>query len=751
MSRRTSRTLIDSLESRTLMAFGDRIDAFGVAGSVALSATMSDPREVVVDSKGRFVVGGTGSILRVSPAGVVDSTFGTSGRIAVPAAYIDHALGPTGLIYALVTASSGTVLVRYTQNGKLDSTWATGGTALVTSDKSFQPKALTIAADGKPVVAGVVSTDGGDGSATRVYRLLATGGADKAFDADGYADLKLASSTFLTPVVQDAIADVRVVSGKVIVVGASRDWAPSTYDESTGNYVPSVYGNLYVASARLTANGALDTTYGSRGIARQVAAESYEGSFASVGAIDAAGNVVAGTGRRDTSAWTGADRYSPVVAKFSASGAKTYLAVATADVALHGPQDAVLLSDGRAIVIGAGVDGLLVTQELSTTGAFKQFTFARDADATTPDMNSSTSAAIAAAPDGKLIIAGYRLDDSRAGLMKVDVAASSTTPGAFANARANQLARDAQGGLHLAYYDVVTTKLTYAYRDPSGKWGAPVVVDGNPLSGSQLSIDIDSKNRPGIAYLDAKNSDLKLATFNGTAWTIRTVESTGSVGFDPSFQFTDDDSYAVTYYNKTRGDLRYALYKSGAWAIEDVETDGDTGRRSVLAVNPQTRKFGIAYFKQSTNEVRFAFRNAQKRWTSERIATTKAGADYVSLDFSVYGSPVVAWFDMDKADLKVATRNTEDTAVAGVWTASTVASAGTVGKYARVRTNYWGGWSIVAWDQTNDQLVLYEGSAAPVTVLTGGGQYASFVFGDSQIDVAAFEATKAAVRVSAIY
>lgn len=750
MKRRIFRTLVDSLETRTLMAFGDRIDTFGVDGAVKLNSLLSNAKEIVVDSVGRAVVGGSNSIVRVSAAGVNDATFGTSGRIAIPATYIDHALGPTGLIYALVTASSGTVISRYTQNGKLDTAWATGGTALVTGNKSFKPQAIAIGTDGKPVVAGVLLNPGDDGSRARVYRLTSTGGADTTFDRDGSVDVTLGATTFFTPVPQEAVSDVRVVSGKVILTGASRAYAPAGQDIS-GQYVPAVYGSYYAVSARLTAGGALDTTYGAAGVARQLAAEEYAGAIRAVGTIDSAGVAVSVVGVDTPGDYTSNTRSRIAAAKFSAAGAKTYLGVAPSETVTQAPNDVTLLTDGRVVVVGSvsSLEGRLSAVEITGTGAFRQFTIDKNRDNSSADLYSYYySASIAAASDGKVLIAAQR-SDGLAAIVKIDASATSVPPGAFANARVNQIARDSQGGVHLAYHDIVSTKLTYAYRDPSGKWAAPVVVDNNTLSGTQLSIDVDSKNRPGIAYLDAKNSDLKLATFNGTAWTIRIVESSGSVGFDPSFQFTDDDSYAVTYYHKTRGDLRYALFKTGAWAIEDVETDGDTGRRSALVVQPSSRKFGIAYLKQSTNEIRFAYRNAQKKWVSEKIATTKPGADFITLDFSGYDIAHVAWYDPEKADLKLSIRSVA-TPAAGVWTISTVASAGTVGKYARIRANYWGGWSIVAWDQTNDQLVLYRDYNTPVTLLSGG-QYASVVFNDYQIDLSLFEPSKSSVRVTSVY
>jgi len=60
---------------------------------------------------------------------------------------------------------------------------------------------------------------------------------------------------------------------------------------------------------------------------------------------------------------------------------------------------------------------------------------------------------------------------------------------------------DKNAGLHLAYYDAGTTHLVYAHRNPNRVWDKNAVIDAAD-AGQFVSLDLNSKGRPGIAYFD---------------------------------------------------------------------------------------------------------------------------------------------------------------------------------------------------------------------------------------------------------
>ena len=74
--------------------------------------------------------------------------------------------------------------------------------------------------------------------------------------------------------------------------------------------------------------------------------------------------------------------------------------------------------------------------------------------------------------------------------------------------------------------------------------------------GSYTSLRLDSAGLPRISYNDFTNGDLKYAAYNGTAWTLSTVDSTGNVGFDTSLVLDSADHPWISYYDITNNDLK---------------------------------------------------------------------------------------------------------------------------------------------------------------------------------------------------
>src|SRR5205807_6811927 len=63
----------------------------------------------------------------------------------------------------------------------------------------------------------------------------------------------------------------------------------------------------------------------------------------------------------------------------------------------------------------------------------------------------------------------------------------------------NDLAYDAQGNLHLAYYDSAAKNLKYVEQTTNGSWSAAMTVDaGSPDIGRQVSLAVSSGGRVGV-------------------------------------------------------------------------------------------------------------------------------------------------------------------------------------------------------------------------------------------------------------
>jgi uncharacterized delta-60 repeat protein len=268
----TRNQLIESLESRCLLSFGQPVADFGVAGRATMdfSTSATSPAAVLVDINGRIVTVSDAGLARYTAAGQPDSGFGTSGKLTLSGLDVrDAAFDSNGKIVVLAVGTSGSLLLRFTSVGKSDKSFGTNGAALVTSKKSFSPQALAIDSSGRFVVAGNAKTSDSKGNTTKVYRLTSAGQADTGFDQDGVADLQLASTDLLNPTPTDNVDDVVVNSaGRIIIVGASQNIAPGGYDEETQQYFDTTYGDAQLTAAQLNDNGTPDTGFGAGGFAR---------------------------------------------------------------------------------------------------------------------------------------------------------------------------------------------------------------------------------------------------------------------------------------------------------------------------------------------------------------------------------------------------------------------------------------------------------------------------------------------------
>ena len=256
---------------------------------------------------------------------------------------------------------------------------------------------------------------------------------------------------------------------------------------------------------------------------------------------------------------------------------------------------------------------------------------------------------------------------------------SSTPQPPSTNASTSGIAYDHTGVLHLAYYDEASKNLKYASRSAAGVWSSATTVDGGTFAGQFLTIAIDSNNRPGIAYYDANNADLKYAHFNGSSWTVLTADSQFTTGYYPSLRYDASNQPNISYYYKTGADLKFAILSGGAWTLSTIDSAGDVGRYSSLALNPSTGRWSVAY--EDTGHGWFKYANQTKSsWSPLTVDnTTKIGGGYISLAFTpTTQQPAMSYYDAYNADLKYALFN------GSTWSKQTVAAKGTVGLYSNL-------------------------------------------------------------------
>jgi uncharacterized delta-60 repeat protein len=234
-------------------------------------------------------------------------------------------------------------LLGFSQDGSLDQTFATNGTAL--ANGNYSAKGVKIQADGKIVTCG--SKSDANGTDFCVARFNTNGQLDNTFDADGIAIIDFSGKT-------DEAFDLAIQNdGKIIVVGSA-----------------NLSTNLDIAIIRLNADGSLDNTFGTNGkVTTNISGTSNDA--ASKVAIQADGKIIIiGSG--------GTDLFNAnVIARYNADGSLDNTfdtdgklpGVSFAPGSINTLSDIKILADGKILISGSSSNQPAVGK-LNANGSF---------------------------------------------------------------------------------------------------------------------------------------------------------------------------------------------------------------------------------------------------------------------------------------------------------------------------------------------------------------------------------------------
>jgi uncharacterized delta-60 repeat protein len=202
----------------------------------------------------------------MAQAGTLDPKFGNGG-IVFTANTVANAGALQGDGKILVAGSISTAqnaqqpgLLRYNTNGTLDSGFGAGGKVLIGSNNSGPAFAVAVQTDGKILVAAPANL------ALTVFRFNNNGSVDSTFGSNGATAIQ-AAGLFLAP-----------ASGGIALEPDGRILVATGHNEGGGQRIV----------ARLLANGQLDSTFGSNGVAPTFGGDSV--------AVVPNGNILVGTG-----------------------------------------------------------------------------------------------------------------------------------------------------------------------------------------------------------------------------------------------------------------------------------------------------------------------------------------------------------------------------------------------------------------------------------------------------------------------
>ncbi len=168
--------------------------------------------------------------------------------------------------------------------------------------------------------------------------------------------------------------------------------------------------------------------------------------------------------------------------------------------------------------------------------------------------------------------------------------------------------------------------MEYYVNDGDG-WQVTAIGSGPIAYQYNVSLALDAEGSPALSYYNDRDGDLMFATFDGTSWTIETVESEGDVGKYSSLLVDGEGRAHLSYFvdaGDGSGTIRYAVQDGQGWAIEDVA--------SVDSFEPRNARRNSDLAVDSDGGVRIAFSDTSGVWYGMRGAGGWEIVDVASAD-----------------------------------------------------------------------------------------------------------------------
>ena len=153
--------------------------------------------------------------------------------------------------------------------------------------------------------------------------------------------------------------------------------------------------------------------------------------------------------------------------------------------------------------------------------------------------------------------------------------------------RFSSIALDSAGNPHISYFDSTNADLKYASWNG---WNWVIeTVDSEGYVGEYCSLALDSNGNPHISYFGSMNDDLKYAVKDGSSWNIQVVESSASGLYAMSMTLDSNGNphiiYAEYIVDWANSALKYAVWNGSVWSIQSVDVIRYAGGYSSIVLD----------------------------------------------------------------------------------------------------------------------------------------------------------------------
>lgn len=238
-----ARYLTDGTLDGTLNGSGYNTTIFGGSAIGKAITVQPSDQKIVVAGFSDDTIG----VLRYTTAGILDTAFGTGGRVNLNLGITEQGNAVAMQSGKILVAGNATVadvtqffITRLNSNGALDTGFGTSGFTLTPIGDGATANAMGIQSNGKIILGGTTVISGQPRFA--LARYTSSGVLDTTFGTSGTTNVAIGTSAAGTALAIDS-------SNKIVLCG---------FSITSGNHV--------IAVARFTSSGTLDGTFGTSGI-----------------------------------------------------------------------------------------------------------------------------------------------------------------------------------------------------------------------------------------------------------------------------------------------------------------------------------------------------------------------------------------------------------------------------------------------------------------------------------------------------
>jgi len=249
----------------------------------------------------------------------------------------------------------------------------------------------------------------------------------------------------------------------------------------------------------------------------------------------------------------------------------------------------------------------------------------------------------------------------------------------------------------VSFYSGVLGQLKYVERTGATTWKYSVI-DQAHNQGAFASMDLDSTDKPHVAYFDDITDNLDYAYWDGTAWQFELVDGHNGVGLYCSLALDAANVPHISYWDAADLRLKYATKSGGVWQTEYADSATGVGEYTSIALDPAGLPY-ISYYDKANKDLRLSHKLANGTWEVLVVDDFENVGKYSSLVVDSSGLPHISYYNESNGKLKYATL------VGGQWEKFAVGQIGDTGLFTSLALDSSGNPHIAYFRDDNDTLM----------------------------------------------